>query len=46
MLGNENDNLTAARLLLCDCVRQTIANILAMLKVTAPEQMIAEESES
>ena len=46
VLGNENDNLTAARLLLCDCVRQTIANILAMLKVTAPEQMIAEESES
>ena len=40
VLGNENDNLTAARLLLCDCVRQT------MLKVTAPEQMIAEESES
>ena len=46
VLGNENDNLTAARLLLCDCVRQTIANILAMLKVTAPEQMIAAESES
>jgi arginyl-tRNA synthetase len=44
VLGNEDDNLTAARLLLCDCVRQVIANILAMMKVTAPEQMIAEEN--
>ena len=39
VLGNEDDNLTAARLLLCDCVRQVIANILAMLKVTAPDHM-------
>ena len=45
ILGNEDDNLTAARLLLCDCVRQVIANILAMLKVTAPEQMIAAAEE-
>ncbi len=39
VLGNEDGNLTAARLLLCDCVRQVIANILAMLKVTAPDHM-------
>ena len=45
VLGNEDDNLTAARLLLCDCVRQVIANILAMLKVTAPEQMVAEATQ-
>lgn len=42
VLGNDDDNLTAARLLLCDCVRQVIANILTMLKVTAPEHMASQ----
>ena len=41
VLGNDSDDLTAARLLLCDCVRQVIANILHMLKITAPERMDA-----
>ncbi len=45
VLGNEDDNLTAARLLLCDCVRQVIANILNMLKVTAPEHMDSQTEE-
>ena len=46
VLGNEDDNLTAARLLLCDCVRQVIANILAMLKVTAPDHMESQSDDS
>lgn len=45
VLGNDNDNLTAARLLLCDCVRQVIANILNMLKVTASEHMDSQTEE-
>ena len=43
VLGNDDDNLTAARLLLCDCVRRVIANILNMLKVTAPDHMESQE---
>ncbi len=46
VLGNEDDNLTAARLLLCDSVRQVIANILAMLKVTAPDHMDSQSEDS
>ena len=46
VLGNEDDNLTAARLLLCDSVRQVIANILAMLKVTAPNHMDSQSEDS
>ena len=46
VLGNDDDSLTAARLLLCDCVRQVIANILAMLKVTAPEHMDSQSNDS
>ncbi len=38
VLGEDKD-LTAARLYLLDRVRQTIANALAMLGVTAPERM-------
>lgn len=45
VLGNDDGNLTAARLLLCDCVRQVIANILHMLKVTAPEHMDSQNEE-
>ncbi len=38
---------TAARLYLCDCLRQAMANALGMLGVTAPERMekLAEEKE-
>ena len=46
VLGNDDENLTAARLLLCDCVRQVIANILSMLKVTAPDHMESQNEES
>ena len=35
----ENANLTAARLFLCECVRQTLRNVLDLLKVDAPEKM-------
>lgn len=40
---SEDEELTGARLVLCDCVRQVIANILNMLKVTAPDHMASEE---
>ncbi|MCH5197451.1 MAG: arginine--tRNA ligase [Oscillospiraceae bacterium] len=36
---NENADLTAARLFLCECVRQTLENVLGLLKVDAPEKM-------
>lgn len=43
---DENDTeLTGARLMLCDCVRQVIANILTMLKVTIPEHMASQSEE-
>ena len=42
VLGNEDEHLTAARLMLCDGVRQVIANILHMMKVSAPEQMASQ----
>ena len=32
-------DLQAARLFLCDCTRQVLANVLGLLKVTAPEVM-------
>ena len=35
----ESEDLKKARLLLCDAVRQTIKNILGMLKITCPEKM-------
>ncbi len=35
----DSDSLKQARLLLCDAVRQTIANVLRILKVTCPEKM-------
>lgn len=44
VLGDDQE-LTGARLVLCDCVRQVIANILNMLKVTAPEHMAAQNEE-
>jgi arginyl-tRNA synthetase len=44
VLGDDKE-LSGARLLLCDCVRQVIANILNMLKVTAPERMAAQNEE-
>lgn len=44
VLGDDEE-LTGARLVLCDCVRQVIANILNMLKVTAPEHMEAQNEE-
>lgn len=40
---SDDEELTGARLVLCDCVRQVIANILNMLKVTAPDHMASEE---
>lgn len=42
---DNDDELTCARLVLCDCVRQVIANILNMLKVTAPEHMATQSEE-
>ena len=35
----ESEALRDARLLLCEAARQVLANVLAMLKVTAPEKM-------
>lgn len=35
----EDENLSKARLYLCDCVRIMIKNILDMMKVSAPESM-------
>ncbi len=35
----EDKDLTAVRLKLCDCVRMVLANVLAMLSITAPERM-------
>ena len=40
----EDAALTCARLTLCDCTRQCLANALRMLKVTAPERMEAASS--
>ena len=34
---------TAARLYLCDCLRQALANALGMLGVSAPERMVRPE---
>lgn len=44
VLGDDEE-LTGARLVLCDCVRQVIANILNMLKVAAPQHMAAQNEE-
>ena len=35
----EDADLRAARLFLCDCTRQVLANVLGLLKVDAPETM-------
>lgn len=45
VLNDEDPELTGARLVLCDCVRQVIANILNMLKVEAPEHMASQNEE-
>lgn len=39
---SEDEDLTCARLYLCDCVRVIIKNILDMFKVSAPENMVQE----
>jgi arginyl-tRNA synthetase len=36
---------TAARLFLCDCLRQAMANALSLLGISAPEQMSSREAE-
>jgi arginyl-tRNA synthetase len=36
---------TAARLFLCECLRQAMANALTVLGISAPEQMNARELE-
>lgn len=38
-IKGEEENLMQARLSLCKCVKQIIANILDMLKITCPESM-------
>ncbi len=35
----EDEDITKARLTLCDCTRQVIFNMLSLMKVTAPERM-------
>ncbi len=45
VLNDDDAELTGARLVLCDCVRQVIANILNMLKVEAPEHMASQNEE-
>ncbi len=45
VLNDADPELTGARLVLCDCVRQVIANILNMLKVEAPERMASQNEE-
>lgn len=41
---SENEELTAARLYLCRCVKVIIKNVLDMFKVSAPENMVQEVS--
>lgn len=36
----EDEHLTRARLTLCHCTKQVIANVLSMFSITAPEQMM------
>ncbi len=40
---SDDEELTQARLTMCDCTRKVIANALAMMQISAPERM--EESE-
>ena len=42
---SDDEQLTAARLTLCWCARQVIANVLDMFRITAPEQMETIENE-
>ena len=35
----DDENLTQARLYLCSCVRDVLKNVLALLKISAPESM-------
>ncbi len=41
---SDDRELSGARLLLCDCVRQVLANVLNMLKISAPEHMSQSEA--
>ncbi len=41
---SDDEELTQARLTMCDCTRKVIANALAMMQISAPERM--EESEA
>lgn len=45
VLNDSDPELTGARLVLCDCVRRVIANVLNMLKVDAPEHMASQDEE-
>lgn len=45
VLNDSDPELTGARLVLCDCVRAVIANVLNMLKVEAPEHMASQDEE-
>ena len=43
---SDDEQLTAARLSLCWCARQVIANVLTMFRISAPEHLDAVESEN
>lgn len=44
-VSSEDQALTRARLYLCYCVKSTLANVLEMLKIDAPTEMMKEETE-